>query len=134
MSDTPRTDAVAEPRGEGWEVDVVPVEFARRLERELIVEKRRSTYWYDEWLREVGRRVVAERKNAAPQVPKVVAHPNHAGSAGESRDEVSSATRLKVETPAGAAPEDECPDCINGVCNCPDCNGVCKVCCGTGRW
>jgi hypothetical protein len=27
-----------------------------------------------------------------------------------------------------------CPDCFNGVCNCPDCNGVCKVCGGTGIW
>jgi hypothetical protein len=115
VSDTPRTDAVAEPRGEGWEVDVVPVEFARRLERELIVEKRRSTYWYDEWLREVGRRVVAERKNAAPQ-------------------EANLSPGSPMGAPAVAAPEDECPDCINGVCNCPDCNGVCKVCCGTGRW
>jgi hypothetical protein len=35
VSDTPRTDAVAEPRGEGWEVDVVPVEFARQIERDM---------------------------------------------------------------------------------------------------
>lgn len=27
-----------------------------------------------------------------------------------------------------------CPDCDNGVCNCQDCNGVCKVCGGTGKW
>ena len=35
MSDTPRTDAAEEPRGDGWYPDVVPVEFARQLEREL---------------------------------------------------------------------------------------------------
>jgi hypothetical protein len=29
---------------------------------------------------------------------------------------------------------EDCPDCDKGVCNCQDCNGVCKVCGGTGKW
>lgn len=45
-----------------------------------------------------------EMLNAAGQVPNVEARPNYGGSAGQSRDEQSSATRLKAETPAHAAP------------------------------